>query len=68
MIEEETVDSEEKDTDENDDPQAEKMDVKFDKIDEDEQNKEPFFDFVFEAENFWDAKSKEKHMIKIILN
>ena len=35
------------------------MDVKFDTIAEDEQNKEPFFNFVFEAENFMDAKSKE---------
>ena len=35
-------------------------DVKFDTIAEDEQNKEPFFNFVFEAEHFLDAKSKEK--------
>ena len=36
------------------------MDVKFDTIAEDEQNKEPFFNFVFEAEHFLDPKSKEK--------
>ena len=35
------------------------MDVKFDSIQEDESNKEPFFNFVFEAEHFLDAKSKE---------
>ena len=58
--EEETVDSEEEETEEDDDEQAEDMDVKFDKIEEDEPTKEPFFDFVFEAENFLDAKSKEK--------
>ena len=32
------------------------MDVKFDAIQEDERNKEPFFNFVFEAEHFLDAK------------
>jgi hypothetical protein len=35
------------------------MDVKFDAIQEDESNKEPFFNFVFEAEHFLDVKSKE---------
>ena len=35
------------------------MVVKFDSIQEDESNKEPFFNFVFEAEHFLDAKSKE---------
>ena len=35
------------------------MDVKFDAIQDDEQNKEPFFNFVFEAEHFLDVKSKE---------
>jgi hypothetical protein len=58
--EEETVDSEEGETEESDDEQAEDMDVIFDKIEEDEPTKEPFFNFVFEAENFLDAKSKEK--------
>jgi hypothetical protein len=55
--EEETVDSEEEETE---DEQAEDVDVTFDNIEEDEPNKEPFFNFVFEAENFMDAKSKEK--------
>jgi hypothetical protein len=54
--EEETVDSEEEETE---DEQAEDVDVKFDDIEEDESNKEPFFNFVFEAENFMDVKSKE---------
>ena len=54
--EEETVDSEEEETE---DEQAEDVDVKFDDIEEDEPNKEPFFNFVFEAENFMDVKSKE---------
>ena len=36
------------------------MDVKFDTIQEDEANKEPFFSFVFEAEHFLDTKAKEK--------
>ena len=58
---EETVDSEEEETEENDDDDVEAdMDVKFDTIHEDEQNKEPFFNFVFEAEHFLDPKSKEK--------
>ena len=58
---EETVDSEEEETEENDDDDVEAdMDVKFDTIHEDEQNKEPFFYFVFEAEHFLDPKSKEK--------
>ena len=35
------------------------MDVKCDTVQEDEPNKEPFFNFVFEVENFLDAKSKE---------
>ena len=48
---EETVVSEEEDR------QADGMDVNFDNIEEDEQNKEPFLNFVFEAENFLDAKS-----------
>ena len=60
--EEETVDSEEEETEENDDDDDEEsdqdMDVKFDAIQEDESNKEPFFNFVFEAEHFLDAKSK----------
>ena len=50
---EETVDSEE-------DEQAEDLDVEFDDIVEDDPNKEPFFNFVFEAEHFLDTKSKEK--------
>ena len=54
--EEETVDSEEEETE---DEQAEDVDVQFDNIEEDEPNKEPFFNFVFEAENFMDVKSKE---------
>jgi hypothetical protein len=54
--EEETVDSEEEETE---DEQAEDVDVTFDDIEEDEPNKEPFFNFVFEAENFMDVKSKE---------
>ena len=54
--EEETVDSEEEETE---DDQAEDVDVQFDNIEEDEPNKEPFFNFVFEAENFMDVKSKE---------
>ena len=33
--------------------------VKFDKVDENETNKEYFFDFVLEAENFLDEKSKK---------
>ena len=59
--EEETVDSEEEETEENDDDDEsdDDMDVKFDAIQEDESNKEPFFNFVFEAENFLDVKSKE---------
>ena len=60
--EEETVDSEEEETEENDDDDDESdqdMDVKFDAIQEDESNKEPFFNFVFEAEHFLDVKSKE---------
>ena len=59
---EETVDSEEEETEENDDDDDESdqdMDVKFDAIQEDESNKEPFFNFVFEAEHFLDVKSKE---------
>ena len=55
--EEETVDSEEEETE---DEQVEDVDVQFDNIEEDEPNKEPFFNFVFEAENFMDAKSKDK--------
>ncbi len=54
--EEETVDSEEEETE---DEQAEDVDVTFDDIEEDEPNKEPFFNFVFEAEHFLDVKSKE---------
>jgi len=58
--EEETVDSEEEEeTEEDDDESDDDMDVKFDAIQDDEQNKEPFFNFVFEAEHFLDAKSKE---------
>ena len=62
--EEETVDSEEEETEENDDDDDDDesdqdMDVKFDAIQEDESNKEPFFNFVFEAEHFLDVKSKE---------
>ena len=48
-----------KETEENDDESDDNMDVKFDSIQEDESNKEPFFNFVFEAEHFLDAKSKE---------
>ena len=47
--EEETVDSEEEETE---DEQAEDVDVQFDHIGEDETNKEPFFNFVFETENY----------------
>ena len=50
------MDSEE---DESEDEQAEDLDVKFDDIVEDDPNKEPFFNFVFEAEHFLDGKSKE---------
>ena len=58
--EEETIDSEEEETEVNgDDESDDNMDVKFDSIQEDESNKEPFFNFVFEAEHFLDAKSKE---------
>jgi len=58
--EEETVDSEEEEeTEEDDDESDDDMDVKFDAIQDDEQNKEPFFNFVFEAEHFLDVKSKE---------
>ena len=66
--EEETVDSEEEEESEEEEvEQAEDFDVKFDEIEEDEPAKEPFFDFVFEAENFMDAKSKaklEKYLIR----
>ena len=49
--EEETVNSEEEETEENDDESDQDiMDVKFVAIQEDESNKEPFFNFVFEAE------------------
>ena len=58
--EEETVDSEEEETEVNgDDESDDNMYVKFDSIQEDESNREPFFNFVFEAEHFLDAKSKE---------
>ena len=56
--EEETVDSEEEEVEENDDDGNESdddIDVEFDTVQEDEQNKERFFNFVFEAENFLDA-------------
>ena len=35
------------------------LNVAIDDIEDDEPNKEPFFNFVFEAENFMDVKSKE---------
>ena len=35
------------------------LNVAIDDIEDDELNKEPFFNFVFEAENFMDLKSKE---------
>ena len=41
--EEETVDSEEEETEENDDDDDDNMDVKFDAIQENDPNKEPFF-------------------------
>ena len=56
---EDDSDTEEEETEENYDESDDNMDVKFDSIQEDESNKEPFFNFVFEAEHFLDAKSKE---------
>ena len=56
---EDDSDTEEEETEENYDESNDNMDVKFDSIQEDESNKEPFFNFVFEAEHFLDAKSKE---------
>ena len=56
---EDDSDTEEEETEENDDESDDNMDVKFDSIQKDESNKEPFFNFVFEAEHFLDAKSKE---------
>ena len=61
--EDEDIDSDtENDTeeeDENDDESDQDVDVEFDEINEDESNREPFFNFVFEAEHFLDNKSKE---------
>ena len=64
------ADTEEGDTDEEsmdtevedivDDPEIEDIEFEFDKIEEEEICKEQFFDFVFEAENFLDSKSKDK--------
>ena len=61
--EDEDIDSDTEDDteeeDENDDESDQDVDVEFDEINEDESNKEPFFNFVFEAEHFLDNKSKE---------
>jgi hypothetical protein len=64
------ADTEEGDTDEEsmdtevedivDDAEIEDIEFEFDKIEEEEICKEQFFDFVFEAENFLDSKSKDK--------
>ena len=65
--EEEEEESEEEESEEEEDEKAEDFDVTFDEIEEDEPAKEPFFDFVFEAENFMNAKSKaklEKYLIR----
>ena len=64
---EETVDSEQEETEDINDLQPEDIDVKYDKIKEDESSKEPFFNFVFEAENFLDSESKEK-LVKYLVH
>jgi hypothetical protein len=59
-IDEDTVDSEQEEVEDINDLQPEDIDVKYDKVKEDESSREPFFNFVFEAENFLDSESKEK--------
>ena len=59
---EEDDDDHDEDTEESKDSNEEDhkhYDVKFDKVDENEANKEYFFDFVMEAETFLDNKSKK---------
>ena len=56
---EEDTEEETEEEDGNDDESDQDLDVEFDEIKEDESNKEPFFNFVFEAEHFLDGKSKE---------